>query len=50
VNTFGTVASNGAISWEVSLTLALGSDYSIKIKSSENETNYDSSDAVFTIK
>jgi hypothetical protein len=42
-------ASNGAISWEVSLTLAPGDDYSIKIKSSADETLCDISDDKFSI-
>jgi hypothetical protein len=50
LKTLGTVASNGALAWEVSLTLELGDDYRIAVKSTTNETMADTSDAAFTIK
>lgn len=48
-DTIAAAASNGAISWEVSLTLDIGDDYSIKIKSSADETICDISDENFSI-
>ena len=50
LKTLGTVASNGALAWEVSLTLEPGDDYRIAIKSTTNETMADVSDAAFTVR
>lgn len=44
------VPSTGAYEWEVGLDLEPGDDYSMRIKSSVDETIADSSDAVFTIR
>jgi len=50
VKALGTVASNGALAWEVDLTLETGDDYTIRVKSTTNETMADESDAVFTVR
>ena len=44
-----TTPSTGAYTWEVGLALELGSDYSIKLKSSADENLFDMSDNTFTI-
>ncbi len=49
VLTIGTVPSDRAYKWEVDLALEPGCDYSIKIKSSVDETLFDVSDGVFSI-
>jgi len=49
VQTIGTVSSIGVYEWEVNLELEAGEDYSIKVKSSVDETLVDVSDAPFTI-
>ncbi len=49
VKVINTTASIGAYEWEVDLDLEPGCDYSIKIKSSENEAIFDMSDDVFGI-
>ncbi|NIX02619.1 MAG: hypothetical protein GWN13_31185 [Phycisphaerae bacterium] len=49
VKTIGTVSSIGAYEWEVDLDLEPGCDYSIKVKSSEDEALFDMSDEVFAI-
>jgi len=45
-----TVPSNGAYAWEVGLTLEPGDDYTIRIRSTSNETMADARSAIFTIK
>ncbi|MHC4512052.1 MAG: Ser-Thr-rich GPI-anchored membrane family protein [Planctomycetota bacterium] len=49
LRTIKTTASTGAYAWEVGLDLGPGSDYSIKVKSSADETLFDMSDNTFTI-
>ena len=49
VKTIGTVSSTGVYEWEVDLDLEPGCDYSIKVKSSENEALFDMSDDTFAI-
>lgn len=49
VQTIATASSTGAYRWEVDLALEAGDDYSIRIKSSTDETEADVSDGVFTI-
>jgi len=49
VHTIATVPSTGAYKWEAGLTLEAGQDYSIRIKSTTDETIADASDAVFAI-
>jgi hypothetical protein len=49
VRTIRTFSSIGAYEWEVDLDLEPGCDYSIKIKSSENEAIFDMSDDTFAI-
>jgi hypothetical protein len=49
VKVIDTTASIGAYEWEVDLDLEPGCDYSIKVKSSENESISDMSDDVFAI-
>jgi hypothetical protein len=49
VRTIRTVSSIGAYEWEVDLDLEPGCDYSIKVKSSENEAVSDMSDGTFAI-
>ena len=49
VKTIGTVTSDRAYEWEVDLALEPGCDYSIKVKSSEDEALFDMSDATFAI-
>ncbi|MHC4111801.1 MAG: aryl-sulfate sulfotransferase [Planctomycetota bacterium] len=49
VETIGTVLSDRAYEWEVDLDLEPGCDYSIKVKSSENEALFDMSDDTFAI-
>ncbi len=49
VKTIDTVPSIGAYHWWVDLDLEPGDNYSIKIKSADNEIFADSSDATFTI-
>jgi len=49
VRTIRTVSSIGAYEWEVNLDLEPGCDYSIKIKSSDNEAVFDMSDGTFAI-
>jgi len=44
-----TVPSTGTYEWEVGLNLESGSEYTIKVKSSVNETLFDISDNTFTI-
>ncbi len=50
VHSLGTVASNGALAWEVSLTLEPGDDYTIEVRSTTDEMMRDVSDATFTIR
>jgi hypothetical protein len=45
VQTIATVSSIGAYEWEVDLALEPGCDYSIKVKSSENDSIFDMSHA-----
>ena len=47
--TIETVPSNGAYSWQVNTELETGQVYSIKIKSSADETICDTSDKTFSI-
>jgi hypothetical protein len=49
VQTIRTVSSTGVYEWEVDLDLEPGCDYSIKVKSSENEALFDMSDDTFAI-
>jgi hypothetical protein len=49
VQTIRTVSSTGVYEWEVDLDLEPGCDYSIKVKSSEDETLFDMSDGTFAI-
>ncbi|KPL24465.1 MAG: hypothetical protein AMJ75_03605 [Phycisphaerae bacterium SM1_79] len=49
VRTIGTVPSDRAHEWEVDLALEPGCDYSIKVKSSMNESLFDMSDGTFSI-
>ncbi|MHC4543783.1 MAG: aryl-sulfate sulfotransferase, partial [Planctomycetota bacterium] len=49
VKVIGTTASIGAYEWEVDLDLEPGCDYSIKVKSSEDEAIFDMSDEAFGI-
>jgi len=49
VRTIGMVLSDRAYEWEVDLDLEPGCDYSIKIKSSTDETLFDMSDGTFAI-
>ncbi|NIS54050.1 MAG: hypothetical protein GWN94_23620 [Phycisphaerae bacterium] len=49
LRTIRTVSSIGAYEWEVDLDLEPGCDYSIQVKSSENEAIFDMSDEVFAI-
>ncbi|KPL24464.1 MAG: hypothetical protein AMJ75_03600, partial [Phycisphaerae bacterium SM1_79] len=49
VKTIRTVSSIGVYEWEVDLDLEPGCDYSIKVKSSVNETLFDVSDGSFAI-
>jgi hypothetical protein len=49
LKTIGTVSSTGVYEWEVDLDLEPGCDYSIKVKSSEDEALFDMSDEVFAI-
>jgi hypothetical protein len=49
VRTIRTTSSIGAYEWEVDLDLEPGCDYSIKVKSSEDEAIFDMSDEVFAI-
>ena len=49
VRTIRTVSSTGVYEWEVNLNLEPGCDYSIKVKSSENEAIFDMSDDTFAI-
>jgi hypothetical protein len=49
VETIDTVPSIGAYEWWVNSDLEPGDDYSIKVKSANDETLADSSDATFTI-
>lgn len=49
VQEIGTVSSIGAYQWEVALDVEAGDDYTIKIRSSEDESIADSSDATFTL-
>jgi hypothetical protein len=49
VKTVGTVLSDRAYKWEVSLNLEPGNDYSIRIKSATDGTIWDRSDAAFSI-
>ena len=49
LQTIKTTPNMGAYTWEVGLGLELGSDYSIKVKSSADETLFDTSDNTFTI-
>jgi hypothetical protein len=49
VRTIRTVSSIGVYEWEVDLDLDPGCDYSIKIKSSVDETLFDMSDGTFAI-
>ncbi|UCD51024.1 MAG: aryl-sulfate sulfotransferase [Phycisphaerales bacterium] len=49
LQTIDTVPSTGAYKWEADLTLEAGTDYSIRVRSSVDETMADVSDAVFTI-
>ncbi len=49
VRTIGTVLSDRAYEWEVDLDLEPGCDYSIKVKSSEDEAVSDMSDGTFAI-
>ncbi len=49
VRTIRTVSSTGVYEWEVDLDLEPGCDYSIKVKSSENEALFDMSDDTFAI-
>ena len=44
-----TVPSIGAYAWEVGLALEPGDDYTIRIRSTANETLADASDAAFSI-
>jgi len=50
VETLATVPSIGAYEWEVGLDLAPGDDYSIRIKSTKDESLADASDAAFTVR
>jgi hypothetical protein len=49
LRTIRTVSSTGVYEWEVDLDLEPGCDYSIKIKSSVDETLFDMSDGTFAI-
>ncbi|MHC4463033.1 MAG: aryl-sulfate sulfotransferase [Planctomycetota bacterium] len=49
VEVIRTTASTGVYEWEVDLDLEPGCDYSIKIKSSDNEAIFDMSDDTFAI-
>jgi hypothetical protein len=49
LQTIGTVPSTGAYKWEVDLELETGEDYSIKVRSSVDETLVDVSDVPFVI-
>jgi hypothetical protein len=49
VKTIRTVSSTGVYEWEVDLDLEPGCDYSIKVKSSVDETLFDTSDGTFAI-
>ena len=49
VRTIRTVSSIGVYEWEVDLDLEPGCDYSIKVKSSADETLFDMSDGTFAI-
>ncbi|MHC4095504.1 MAG: aryl-sulfate sulfotransferase [Planctomycetota bacterium] len=49
VRTITTTSSIGAYEWEVDLDLEPGCDYSIKVKSSEDEAVFDMSDGTFAI-
>jgi hypothetical protein len=49
LRTIRTVSSTGVYEWEVDLDLEPGCDYSIKIKSSTDETLFDMSDGTFAI-
>jgi len=49
VRTIRTTSSIGAYEWEVDLDLEPGCDYSIKVKSSEDEALFDMSDDTFAI-
>jgi hypothetical protein len=50
METLDTVASNGAVAWEVSLTLQPGDDYAVRIKSTTDKALADASDANFTVR
>ena len=50
LETIDTVPSTGAYKWEASLTLKTGDDYSIRIKSTAEDTLADASDSVFSIR
>lgn len=49
LQTIDTVLSMGAYKWEADLTLEPGEDYTIRIRSTVDETRADVSDATFTI-
>ena len=49
IETIGTVPSDRAYEWEIGMTLEPGSDYSVKIKSANDDAVTDSSDATFSI-
>ena len=49
VRTIGTFPSDRAYQWEVDLTLEPACDYSIKVKSSTDESLFDVSDSIFSI-